>query len=275
MLSAIRIGVCVVAIAGSAAVAETSHPSFAQLLERAHAQAASGHKWAPPGDNLVETFTALIDILPTATPEQLSEFQAMLEQSRLDSEADRKRMDTERNQAPGGAPAKADAVKAATGDPPDAPANRPATQLASRAMPSAPDQPVVSAENVPISQRQQAASRPPVDGRSDPASKPGAATPQPAPPSPQMAAYANALLEKGRAAEAQGDVSGARRYYTIAAEQGVAAAAQALGRLYDPAVLRGKVLGGIDPDPQAARRWYDLAAKLNRLQTASSDVSGK
>jgi TPR repeat protein len=73
---------------------------------------------------------------------------------------------------------------------------------------------------------------------------------------------AKAMLEKGRAAEAQGDISGARRYYMIAAQGGLGPAALALGRLYDPQTLRGKTVGGIDPDPAQAKHWYDLADKL-------------
>ena len=57
-------------------------------------------------------------------------------------------------------------------------------------------------------------------------------------------------------------MSGARRFYTIAAEQGSALAARHLGRLYDPAYLKKTALGGIDPDPGLARQWYERAIKM-------------
>src|SRR5690348_13180666 len=77
-----------------------------------------------------------------------------------------------------------------------------------------------------------------------------AATPAPArrpmvrPPDP----HADALFARGKAAEEQGDISGARRFYAAAAERGHAAAARDLGRLYDPAVLDHIAVGGIDAD---------------------------
>jgi TPR repeat protein len=70
------------------------------------------------------------------------------------------------------------------------------------------------------------------------------------------------LFARGQQAERQGDVSGARRFYFSAAQQGYAAAARGLGRLYDPAYLKQTALGGIDPDPAIARRWYEQAVAL-------------
>jgi len=78
------------------------------------------------------------------------------------------------------------------------------------------------------------------------------------------------LYALGQAAEAQGNISGARRYYATAAEAGHAGAARALGRLYDPAYLQRKTIGGIDPDPEAARRWYERAAALEDPKAASA-----
>jgi TPR repeat protein len=80
----------------------------------------------------------------------------------------------------------------------------------------------------------------------------------------------------GEAAEARGDISGARRYYETAADQGVGAAALALGRLYDPAYVRRTTIGGIDANAATARRWYERAASLgentalSHLQTLSA-----
>jgi TPR repeat protein len=93
---------------------------------------------------------------------------------------------------------------------------------------------------------------------------------EPAPtPAPALApiarsadAHAAELYARGKAAEQNGDISGARRFYASAAERGSSAAALALGRLYDPAFLGRTVLGGIDPDPGLARQWYQRAADM-------------
>jgi TPR repeat protein len=74
--------------------------------------------------------------------------------------------------------------------------------------------------------------------------------------------HANALFARGQAAEEQGDISGARRFYAAAAERGHAAAARDLGRMYDPAVLEHVAVGGIDANPALARQWYLRATEL-------------
>lgn len=73
---------------------------------------------------------------------------------------------------------------------------------------------------------------------------------------------AGMLFARGLDAEGRGDYSAARRFYSTAARQGDAAAARNLGRLYDPAYLRRNTLGGVDPDPELARFWYDFAVRL-------------
>jgi TPR repeat protein len=82
-------------------------------------------------------------------------------------------------------------------------------------------------------------------------------------------AFIKDLFARGHAAEQRGDISAARRYYAIAADNGLADAARALGRLYDPAYLHDKTVGGIDPDPDAARRWYERADELGGQNAAS------
>ena len=77
-----------------------------------------------------------------------------------------------------------------------------------------------------------------------------------------MVVRAAALYIRGQAAEAKGDISGARRLYGTAAERGNAAAARSLGRLYDPAYLQATAIGGVDPDPVLARSWYERAIKM-------------
>jgi TPR repeat protein len=70
------------------------------------------------------------------------------------------------------------------------------------------------------------------------------------------------LFARGLDAELHGDLSGARRFYSSAAQQGDAAAARHLGRLYDPTYLKQTALGGVDPDPALARQWYERAVRL-------------
>ena len=76
------------------------------------------------------------------------------------------------------------------------------------------------------------------------------------------------LFARGQDAERQGDVSGARRFYAVAADQGSATAARSLGRLYDPGYLKQTALGGIDPDPALARYWYERAVAMGDAQAA-------
>ena len=70
------------------------------------------------------------------------------------------------------------------------------------------------------------------------------------------------LFARGMEAERQGDFSAARRFYTSSAQQGDAAAARNLGRLYDPAYIRQTAVGGIDPNPALAREWYQRALTM-------------
>ena len=71
-----------------------------------------------------------------------------------------------------------------------------------------------------------------------------------------------ALLRRGDALLALGDVSGARRFYERAAEEGSAEGARAAGRTHDPVVLAGLGARGIRPDPTAAAAWYRRADAL-------------
>jgi hypothetical protein len=52
---------------------------FADLLARAEAQAAAGHRWAPSGDNMTETVSAMMELISSATPEQLAELSDLLQ----------------------------------------------------------------------------------------------------------------------------------------------------------------------------------------------------
>jgi TPR repeat protein len=86
-------------------------------------------------------------------------------------------------------------------------------------------------------------------------------------------AFANAMFARGRAAEEQGDISGARRFYTAAAQNGLADAARAVSRLYDPIYLRQKTIGGIAPDPQLSRQWHDRAVEMDAQSSPANPSS--
>lgn len=71
------------------------------------------------------------------------------------------------------------------------------------------------------------------------------------------------LVEKGDASMQSGKIAAARLFYQSAAENGSALAALALGGTYDSAELsRSNVVGGIQPDPALARKWYEKAREL-------------
>jgi TPR repeat protein len=84
------------------------------------------------------------------------------------------------------------------------------------------------------------------------------------PPGPR----ATELFARGQQAERQGDISGARRLYSTAAQQGHAMAARNLGRLYDPVYLGQTALGGIDADPAIARQWYERALAMGDAEAS-------
>jgi TPR repeat protein len=71
-----------------------------------------------------------------------------------------------------------------------------------------------------------------------------------------------ALIRRGDAMLATGDISAARLLYRPAAEAGSGPAAAALGRSFDPAFLASSGVIGIQPDPEAAAKWYRKAASL-------------
>jgi hypothetical protein len=81
------------------------------------------------------------------------------------------------------------------------------------------------------------------------------------------------MLERGDLLFRQGDVAAARLIYNRMAKQGIAPAALAMGRTYDPEVLKPLRVEGLQPNAIKARVWYKLAADLgsqsakNRLLT--------
>jgi TPR repeat protein len=71
-----------------------------------------------------------------------------------------------------------------------------------------------------------------------------------------------ALVRRGDAMLAIGDVSAARLLYERAADAGSGPAATAMGRSYDPAALAMLGVRGLRPDPEAAAFWYRRAMAL-------------
>lgn len=71
------------------------------------------------------------------------------------------------------------------------------------------------------------------------------------------------LVARGNEMLARGDVSGARLFYSRAAAARSAAAATAMARTFDPAVLNALGVRGIRPDAAQAAQWYRRAAELD------------
>jgi len=71
-----------------------------------------------------------------------------------------------------------------------------------------------------------------------------------------------ALLARGDALIAKGDVASARLFYERAAEAGDGQAALRLGESYDPTFLAQAHLNGVRGDTPAAARWYRRAREL-------------
>jgi hypothetical protein len=89
--------------------------------------------------------------------------------------------------------------------------------------------------------------------------------PQPAPPArpaPKANPNETAYITRGKQVLESGDVSGARAIFENLALQGSAAGAMALGETYDPALLRGVLIRGLEPDAEKARKWYLKAEEL-------------
>jgi TPR repeat protein len=71
-----------------------------------------------------------------------------------------------------------------------------------------------------------------------------------------------ALLGRGDALVAKGDIASARLFYERAAEAGDGQAALRLGESYDPAFLAQAHLTGVRGDAVAAAHWYQRAREL-------------
>jgi hypothetical protein len=132
------------------------------------------------------------------------------------------------------------------------------------AVPPGPE-PRLAVQPAPVREAADPVARPAPEPMVRPPAEPVVTRPaEPAPPRhpPVAPAALAALLRRGDALLALGDVSGARRFYERAAEAGSAAGARAAGRTHDPAVLAGLGVRGIRPDPEAAAEWYRRAEAL-------------
>jgi hypothetical protein len=79
-------------------------------------------------------------------------------------------------------------------------------------------------------------------------------------PSPEGAsAIIGIAMARGDEALAAGDVISARQFYELAATNGLAHAATAVGQTYDPNFLQAKGVRGTFADAQTAERWYQKA----------------
>jgi hypothetical protein len=70
---------------------------------------------------------------------------------------------------------------------------------------------------------------------------------------------ASLAMTRGAEAMVHGDIITARRFFEVAASHNLAQAPAALGRTYDPILLREKGVRGLLADVEAARRWYQKA----------------
>jgi hypothetical protein len=241
----------------TAQVSEAGDSRFSELLARAKVEAAAGHRVGPLGDNLTETFMAMIEILPQATPQQLAEFDVILQQQRAalatsteDRAAVGERFGTGTHEAP------IKTQEASIGE-----------SVVRPTVPAPSDAPTVNSRS-PVETATIAKAVSPT-AQAATANLPAAAADAAPPPASLSSVLAVQLLSRGQAAEAAGDISGARRLYRAAAERNDPAAATALAQLYDPAYLRQKAVGGIDADPAVAQLWYHRAKSFAAALPAS------
>ncbi len=93
----------------------------------------------------------------------------------------------------------------------------------------------------------------------------------PVPPPPDISSQdreqALAYMHRGDESLANGNVTVARLFYEKAAELEWGPAALALAGTYDPIELaHWNVLGGVEPDAEEARKWYERARELGTAE---------
>jgi hypothetical protein len=80
MTDYIRVALPALAICSMLGTALAGEASFTDILARARAQAAAGHRWEPAGDNAADTLASLVDLLPTATGQQRADVLALVDE---------------------------------------------------------------------------------------------------------------------------------------------------------------------------------------------------
>jgi hypothetical protein len=95
-----------------------------------------------------------------------------------------------------------------------------------------------------------------------------AGSPPPSPPNTPERERLLGLHEKGKELLGQGNIQPARMLFKRAAEGGLAESALALGGTYDPIELSKIRVIGLQPDVEAARRWYKKAEELGSSEAS-------
>jgi hypothetical protein len=91
--------------------------------------------------------------------------------------------------------------------------------------------------------------------------------PPPAPLSQEEKNRTMKLVQKGEESMQTGNVTVARLFYRRAADSGLALGALKLAGTYDATELsQMKVIGGVQPDPEQAKKWYKRAIELGAAE---------
>ncbi|MGF1622935.1 MAG: hypothetical protein ACFCUR_20285 [Rhodomicrobiaceae bacterium] len=108
------------------------------------------------------------------------------------------------------------------------------------------------------------------DGLQPGAPKSGAQSSPPRPAVPEVTItreQETPMLERAFNLLGEGDIASARLLLEHLARKGSGKGAFALGQTYDPTFFRSMFsIGGPKPDPQKARKWYDIAAQLGQKE---------
>lgn len=270
------LGVCLTLLVAPMAHAESR--TFADLLAKAQAQAADGHLVEPPGDNMTDTIIGMMDLVPTATPAELAQLSALLDKQKAElsltkehpvqSATEQAKPADPTSGLPVKEPPQASAIAAPAPRPDLSEQAKPADPTSSLPVKDSPKEPAQAFATATPEQGPDLLEQPRPQPDHHDVSLPNQPGPIERPKPPPVPGRAVLLYARGVDAEHRGDFSGARRFYLSAAEQGDAAAARNLGRLYDPAYLSKRAVGGIDPDPVLAQHWYERAVRLGDAEAA-------
>ena len=167
-------------------------------------------------------------------------------------------------------------AKAEPAPPPPTPAPGPSSTMATPSAAAAVEAPPSALATSPgeIVAKAESAPLPPSVAATPPAASVAKIEADPAPLPPRAAdnppsGAAAALVRRGEALLASGDITSARQFFARAAETGDAAAACGLGKSYDPLVLRQVGTRGVAGDPAKAADWYRRAARAGSNEAAA------